>query len=145
MASYYGNRAMANCEEWQRYAKTQSDWLKKRQVKFKKISIGISFLPLIHILHDGFQVGPCYTMSYVLTRRNTNLSLQIQSWKHQLNAKQQSKKEIKCQQLLGREWRAKQNVSAVLQKSMVCQHSEFCAGFCSSQRDEERVEKIQNE
>lgn len=35
MASYCWNRAMANYEEWQRYFKTLSDWLKKRQVKFK--------------------------------------------------------------------------------------------------------------
>lgn len=35
MTSYCGNRAMANCEEWQRYVKTFSDWLKKGQVKFR--------------------------------------------------------------------------------------------------------------
>lgn len=40
------------------------------------------------------------------------------------------------------ESKAEHQSRAVLEKSMVCHHSEFCAGFCSSQHDEKRVEKI---
>lgn len=76
MASYYGLGlwlTVRNGRSMLKHCLTVKEKADKIQVdKYWDI-----FLPSIHVLHDSFQVGPCYTMNYCLTRTNTSLSLQI--------------------------------------------------------------------